>query len=94
MTKTVTCNWCKKGFQPSNPNQKYCDDCRAKHGKEIKAEYKKTRQRKKRVLKVKPLPKKTIPEMVRDILAYNQKHDTHLTYGQYVGKLQTGTLKD
>lgn len=94
MTKTVTCSWCKKDFQPTAANQKYCHDCRTKHGKEIKAYYEATRIRKRRVLKVKPLPKKTIPDIVRDIMAYNKKHGTHLTYGQYVGKLQMGTLKD
>lgn len=93
MTKTVTCKWCNKDFQPTKANQKYCHDCRTKHFREIKASYDVTRRRH-RVLKVDPLPKKTLTDIVRDILAYNKKHGTHLTYGQYVGKLYTNTLKD
>lgn len=37
---------------------------------------------------------KSMDEIIRDIKAYNEKHDVFLTYGKYVEMLELGTLKD
>lgn len=91
---TKKCIWCGQEIQTTSSNRKFCDVCRVLRDMEIHQKSdRKRRKKRSRVFVVQPIPKKSISDIVKDILAYNKKHGTHLTYGQYVGKLYTGTLK-
>lgn len=90
----LVCPICKIEFTPVNHTQRYCKDCRANRGKEI-AKYladerykRKYKEEKRRIF-----GQKSIFDICKDIDEYNRKHGTHLSYGKYVGMMETGTLK-
>lgn len=77
------CDNCKRKFVARSANAVYCEDCRkkAKQIRIAKAKAKKpyyTRS------------KKSLYEIIREMEAYNREHNTHLTYGQYVLKIEGG----
>ena len=53
-----------------------------------KAFYEVFDRNKKKIPKIQPMKKdgKTMPEIIREIEIYNQKHGTRLTYGQYMAR--------
>ena len=94
---TFICKWCNGEYTPTTHNQKYCHECLTLHGREIKSMYERNsrRKRKKKLAANQPPKKyKTINDIVREMVAYNKKHGTHLTYGKYVEKMTLGLLKD
>lgn len=63
------CKDCGKEFKTKAHNAKWCAECRKKY----------------HFTKKKPLHKpKSLREVLADLKAYNIKHKTNLSYGQYV----------
>ena len=87
--KTCALPSCQMVFWADRHDQKYCPECREFRKDEIK------RYRRKRLAeKKRGRPAKSIEDIIHDADAYNRKHGTSYTYGQYVMKLENGWLKE
>lgn len=85
-----SCPICYADFIPKNTKHVYCEECKLYRNAEIRA-YRES----KRPIIVDRLSKvRSVDDIVRDLEAYNKKHGTWLTYGQYVMKLENGWLKE
>ena len=83
------CPICYADFIPKQANHIYCEDCRQYRRHEIDA----YRESKKPIVVDRVSNIKSVDDIIRDMNAYNKKHGTWLTYGQYVMKLEHGWLK-
>jgi len=76
--RKIICEDCYGVFESCALNVKRCAECRntreLKRQKEI---------RKKQKAAAAPR-KKSVVDVVKELVAYNEAHGTHLTYGQYV----------
>lgn len=95
------CRLCAGDFEADPPQQQYCQECMRHHKDAIDERYRivqKINKQKKlkaaAALRAKSTPSKTIDEMVREINAYNARHNENLSYGKYVEKMTLGLLKD
>lgn len=77
------CTQCGKPM-PENDNHVKCDKCRLKE-----SERKAVAQNKKKGNKGKPDP---IDRIVREIMEYNEKHGTALSYGRYMEMKRWGEI--
>lgn len=71
-----------------------CDECRAAHLRRSKAvsqaKYRSTNYIKAKAKKT--TPHLTIGEVLKAMERYNKEHGTHLSYGQFVQKMESGHL--
>ena len=81
MEKVVYCVDCGQPFISKSNSAKRCTECRAANKKEL------SRKRKKGYRQE---PSKSIAEVMRELKAYNEKHGTFISYGQYVSKVEGG----
>ena len=77
------CVICGNLYVPKAHNSIFCPTCRADRTLTRNYREKKENPKAKKHLK---RNNKSIGEVIRDMEEYNQKHGTHLTYGQYISK--------
>ena len=80
MEKVFYCVDCGQPFYSKATKALRCPECRKEHAKEYR------RQRKEGIYK--RTPSKTLNEIMRELQVYNREHNTKLTYGQYVLKVE------
>lgn len=85
------CKKCKKVFNASNKRKIYCDTCKKIVAKENKQRSDK-HQQEKRNRKKKKKTVDTLVESNREVVEYNKKHGTNLSYGKYYGLKRIGKL--
>lgn len=87
------CLICHQEYHPLAINQKYCGYCHEYRMDEIRARWDCSSKFKD---PEEPKPKKkikTISDIIKEVRAYNESHDTNLSYGQYVKMMDHGELK-
>lgn len=75
---TLTCQRCGCDFTHSNTRRLYCSECKEELQKQRTRDY----MRKKRNGEQRKA--QSFSEILAELEAYNKKHKTHLSYGQYV----------
>lgn len=90
----LNCIDCGREFIAYSSKGLRCDECRTEHLRRRKAahqatyrstNYAKAKARKK-------MPPLSIKEVLRRMERYNKENGTHLSYGQYVQRMESGKL--
>lgn len=77
-----TCQRCGATFYAASGRAMRCEECREVWNKEAQSLYdKQYRAEKKAKSRV---AKKSLSQVLRELKVYNEKHGTHLSYGQYI----------
>ena len=84
MEKVFYCVNCGRAFTSNAHKAERCPECRQERIKQLA---RKNYYRKKYGQR-KGADKKSINEIMRELKAYNDKHKTHLSYGQYVSLIE------
>lgn len=79
----MTCEVCGSEFTCRQHNAKYCPGCKEDAYNEKQVQWRKRARAKRKSVKVKQ-EFKSINEVLADIEAYNKKHGSNLSYGQYI----------
>ena len=80
---SLICFTCGKRFEHSNEYKKYCcEECAEEARKKARRKYMR-KIRAKASCEI-----KTLREIERERREYNEKHGTHLSYGQYVNMVE------
>lgn len=97
MVSTRECIFCGTEFEFTHPNQRYCDDCKEIRRRQAWEESYKL-QRLKKMVHDRTLQEeyslKLTNEVIRDINDHNRFHGTDYSYGQYVGMIRLGKIKE
>ena len=90
MEKVFYCVDCKEPFKSKSYRAERCPKCRQERQRLLKREnYIRKKERKYGENSL-----KTIREIMRELKAYNQEHNTHLSYGQYVSQIEGRQAND
>lgn len=80
-------------FLTTAHNAKYCIDCRYDNKKRTTQKWRDGTKLSVKKQKFKDeFHSKSLDETLADIRAYNEKHGTRLSYGQYRAKIETGEI--
>ncbi len=88
------CKYCGLTFRTDKPRVKICPSCRIKNRKESQLAW---NSNNKKTIKdrynMPGIPSLSINEMCKVIRAYNKKHNTTYSYGQFVTALWLGQIE-
>lgn len=83
---TYVCERCGATFYSYSAKARWCEPCRVIVRNERNKQWRRSAKNRQAEIRL-PL-KKTINDILRDLRKYNEEHNTHLTYGQYVAMIE------
>lgn len=83
----ITCERCSVDFDHTNHRKKYCNTCRETVRREINRKNMRSKRKPKKALNL-PLNK-----AIAILEAYNRKHNTNYTYGQFINLISQDLIK-
>ena len=90
MEKLFYCVNCGRPFTSKAHKAERCPECRQERIKQLAKE----NYRRKKYGQRKGTASKSINKIMRELKAYNQEHNTHLSYGQYVSQIEGRQAND